>query len=40
MLLTEWHLTGTKVDSGQVGGQILICAGWYEKLVIICEAST
>lgn len=32
-LSMEWCLTGTKLDIGQFGGQILICAGWYEKLV-------
>jgi len=32
-LSTKWCLTGTKVYIGQFGGQILICAGWYEKLV-------
>jgi len=32
-LSIEWYLTGTKLDTGQIGGQILICAGWYEKLV-------
>jgi hypothetical protein len=32
-LSTEWYLTGTNVDIGQFGGQILIFAGWYEKLV-------
>jgi hypothetical protein len=37
-LSTEWYLKGTKVDIGQFGGQILICAGWYEKLVT-CEMS-
>lgn len=35
-LSTEWYLTGSKVDTGQFGGHILICAGWYEKLVT-CE---
>jgi len=38
-LPTKWYLTGTKVDIGQFGGQILICAGWYEKLVT-CEILT
>ena len=38
-LSTEWYLTGTKVDIGQFGGQILICGGWYEKLVT-CETVT
>jgi hypothetical protein len=35
-LSTEWYLTGMKVDIGQFVGQILICAGWYEKFVT-CE---
>jgi hypothetical protein len=38
-LSTEWYLTGMKVDIGQFGGQILICAGWYEKFVT-CETVT
>jgi hypothetical protein len=38
-LSTEWYLTGTQVDIGQFGGQILFCTGWCEKLVT-CETVT
>jgi hypothetical protein len=38
-LSVEWYLTGTKVDIGQFGRQMLVCAGWYKKLVT-CETVT